>query len=424
MADVFEVPLDFLMDPANHRRHAWDWEGTVREWYSMPYDDAGQERFIWGATAGMLRNFYRLADRLSLQPLRSGHYDWGMSFFAILIALSCWSKPAPWLMTMRCTGALRAWARLVRRNLDAGEPAHGWLAWVLAAGVPALFAGAGLLGVVAASARCWPLSGWSAVLYVTVGFRQFSHHFTDIRQALETGDELGAREKLARWLRVEAASLPRAELLRQVIEHAVLAAHRHVFGVLTCFGVFWVLGLGPAGAIFYRMAEYLSRNWRERADGTPSTAMQKAAKQGWNVVDFVPARVTALGFAIVGNFEESVASWRGEAERFAPGNDGVLLAATSGALGVRLSQTVAADDADSSVEGGFLTERPRRTADLPSGQRGGAGVAQRGAVDAVAGVAHAGALAGLIPVGLQGESGVVRLCRCSAPSVVSRPASL
>lgn len=58
--DVFEVPLAFLMDPVNHRRHAWDWEGSVREWYSMPYDDAGQERFIWGATAGMLRNFYRL----------------------------------------------------------------------------------------------------------------------------------------------------------------------------------------------------------------------------------------------------------------------------------------------------------------------------------------------------------------------------
>ncbi|QCB46364.1 CoA pyrophosphatase [Hydrogenophaga sp. PAMC20947] len=59
VADVFEVPLDFLMDPSNHRRHAWNWEGAVREWYSMPYDDAGQERFIWGATAGMLRNFYR-----------------------------------------------------------------------------------------------------------------------------------------------------------------------------------------------------------------------------------------------------------------------------------------------------------------------------------------------------------------------------
>ena len=61
---VFEVPLDFLMDPANHRRHAFEFEGAVREWYSMPYQEAtsqgAQERFIWGATAGMLRNFYRL----------------------------------------------------------------------------------------------------------------------------------------------------------------------------------------------------------------------------------------------------------------------------------------------------------------------------------------------------------------------------
>ncbi|MES2584695.1 MAG: CoA pyrophosphatase [Pseudomonadota bacterium] len=59
VADVFEVPLDFLMDPANHRRHAVDWAGSRREWLSMPYTDATTERFIWGATAGMLRNFYR-----------------------------------------------------------------------------------------------------------------------------------------------------------------------------------------------------------------------------------------------------------------------------------------------------------------------------------------------------------------------------
>lgn len=58
--DVFEVPLAYLMDPAHHRRHSFEWEGVVREWYSMPYQDGEQERFIWGATAGMLRNFYHL----------------------------------------------------------------------------------------------------------------------------------------------------------------------------------------------------------------------------------------------------------------------------------------------------------------------------------------------------------------------------
>jgi 8-oxo-dGTP pyrophosphatase MutT (NUDIX family) len=59
VADVFEVPLSFLMNPANHRHHTVDWEGERRNWLSMPYRDADRERFIWGATAGMLRNLYR-----------------------------------------------------------------------------------------------------------------------------------------------------------------------------------------------------------------------------------------------------------------------------------------------------------------------------------------------------------------------------
>ena len=64
VADVFEVPLAFLMNPANHRRHAVDVNGATREFLSMPWDghDAqGRPRryFIWGATAAMLRNLYR-----------------------------------------------------------------------------------------------------------------------------------------------------------------------------------------------------------------------------------------------------------------------------------------------------------------------------------------------------------------------------
>lgn len=66
--DVFEVPLSFLMNPAHHRRHVFDWQGKDRHWFSMPYQESrlgsnGEsevvERFIWGATAAMLRNFYR-----------------------------------------------------------------------------------------------------------------------------------------------------------------------------------------------------------------------------------------------------------------------------------------------------------------------------------------------------------------------------
>ena len=59
VADAFEVPLEFLMNPAHHRRHVLDVDGFRREWFSMPYMDGGTERFIWGATAAMLRNLYR-----------------------------------------------------------------------------------------------------------------------------------------------------------------------------------------------------------------------------------------------------------------------------------------------------------------------------------------------------------------------------
>ncbi|HUR88328.1 MAG TPA: CoA pyrophosphatase [Ramlibacter sp.] len=59
VADVFEVPLSFLMNPAHHRRHMIEFGGIRREWFSMPYMDGNTQRFIWGATAGMLRNLYR-----------------------------------------------------------------------------------------------------------------------------------------------------------------------------------------------------------------------------------------------------------------------------------------------------------------------------------------------------------------------------
>ncbi len=61
VADVFEVPFAFLMNPAHHARHDFEFQGHKREWFSMPWQDAqaGRERFIWGATAGMLRNLYR-----------------------------------------------------------------------------------------------------------------------------------------------------------------------------------------------------------------------------------------------------------------------------------------------------------------------------------------------------------------------------
>lgn len=59
VADAFEVPLAFLMNPAHHRRHTVATPSGTREFFSIPYQQGETERFIWGATAGMLRNLYR-----------------------------------------------------------------------------------------------------------------------------------------------------------------------------------------------------------------------------------------------------------------------------------------------------------------------------------------------------------------------------
>jgi adenosylcobinamide-phosphate synthase len=261
-----------------------------------------------------------------------------MSFFAILFALLI-EQVRPLGASNPIHSGLRVWARWVSRNLDAGKPQHGWLAWSLAVLGPSLLALA--IHWVLFVFVGWPVAMvWSVfVLYATLGFRQFSHHFTAIRDALEGGDETRARELLALWQRVDATELPRSEIVRHVIEYSVLAAHRHVFGVLAWFSVLAAFGFGPAGAVLYRMAEFVGRYWRyrSRTQAQPaSEALQSAAARAWSVIDWVPARTTAIAFAVVGSFEEAIDCWRNYAQRFPNDNDGVVLAATSGAVNVRL----------------------------------------------------------------------------------------
>jgi len=261
-----------------------------------------------------------------------------MAFFAILIALVL-EQVRPLTPDNALSAQLRGWLRALVRNVDAGGARHGWLAWALAVVMPALaVAGVNWLAGWLAG---WPLQLLCsvAVLYLTLGFRQFSHHFTAIRDALEADDDERARTLLARWQQLDAATLARGEIARLVIEYSVLAAHRHVFGVLPWFCLTMVLGLGPSGAVLYRCAGFVSSYWRRKAqaaDQPVSPALSQTAAQAWRVLDWLPARATALALAIVGSFEDAIQVWSQHAARFADSNDGVVLAATAGAIGVRL----------------------------------------------------------------------------------------
>jgi adenosylcobinamide-phosphate synthase len=260
-----------------------------------------------------------------------------MGFFAVLAALIIEQlKPLPrdnWVHD-----GVISWVGWTGRNFDAGREHHATVVWCITVLVPAVLA-AVVYVLIAQHSLSFALVFNVFILYLTLGFRQFSHYFTDIRDALERADELQARRLLAEWRHLDASELPRTELLRHVIEHAVLAAHRHVFGVFFWFVALSAVGLGPAGAVLYRLAEFSSRYWafKSRTLDAPANERLMRRSQNWfSVIDHIPARLTAFGFAVVGSFEEAVAGWRRDAGLWLHANEGVLLAAAAGALGVQL----------------------------------------------------------------------------------------
>jgi adenosylcobinamide-phosphate synthase len=255
-----------------------------------------------------------------------------MSFFAVLLALLLEQvKPLPRGNVVH--DALTGWIRGTARNFDAGKDSHAWVVWCITVLVPTIACAA----IYIALAHVNTLLGLAfdvAVLYLTLGFRQFSHYFTDIRTALERGDESLARRLLAEWRHLDASELPASELLRHVIEHSLLAAHRHVFGVFFWFVLFSTFGFGAAGAVLYRLAEFVSRYWSYRSGNAGIAVNERLAELSlrlFHLLDYVPARLTASGFAVVGNFEEAVNCWRRDATLWKHDNEGVILAAAAGA---------------------------------------------------------------------------------------------
>ncbi|MFY9185177.1 CobD/CbiB family protein [Limnohabitans sp.] len=283
-----------------------------------------------------------------------------MSFFAILLALVL-EQAHPLNPVNAIYTAVKRWVAWVARTFDAGVRHQAWITWGITVMGPAL------LAMLVHWALEWSL-GWLlavvwnvALLYVTLGFRQFSHHFTAIREALENGDENQARELLAEWQQVQVGQIPRSEIVRHVIEFSMIAAHRHVFGVFFWYAALSIIGLGPVGAVVYRLTELAQRLWQEpTTDGSVvSEALRSVASRAWQAMDWLPSRMTALGFAIVGSFEDAMDGWRNHAQNFPEDNDGVILAATAGAINIRLGgaalQQDNADDDNQEMTGGSST---------------------------------------------------------------------
>ena len=265
-----------------------------------------------------------------------------MNFFAVLLALLFEQlKPLPHGNPVH--NSVIEWVRWTGRNFDAGRDHHAIVVWCITVLGPALLAWALHLAISHFSVFL-ALVFDVVMLYLTLGFPQFSHYYTDIRDALERGDEIEARRMLAEWRHLDATELPRTELLRHVIEHSLLAAHRHVFGVFFWFVLLSTLGMGPAGAVLYRMAEFAGRYWAFKSrttDAPTNQRLMEVSRRVFGWIDHVPARLTAAGFAIVGNFEEAVNGWRRDAGLWRHANEGIILASAAGALGLQLGGSAA-----------------------------------------------------------------------------------
>ncbi len=262
-----------------------------------------------------------------------------MSLLAILVALGLEQWRA-----FRWRGAVeRGFVRYVRgieRRLNGGTMELGILATLAALGPPvAVAAGAYWL-----LSTLHPLLGFAwnvAVLYLLMGFRRFSHAYTAVAGALEAGDVIRARRALHAWRGGDTSELSTQEVVRLSIERGLTDSYRQVFATL-----FWFTVLpGPAGAVLYRAAANLAQQWRGDAPGADTTPMTRAlnafgapARRLLWLLDWIPVRLTALSFAIVGDFEDAVYCWRTQARSWAGEeggvHTGVLLASGAGAMGV------------------------------------------------------------------------------------------
>jgi adenosylcobinamide-phosphate synthase len=269
-----------------------------------------------------------------------------MTLISIVIALMLEQLHA--LSVQRVVGVpVARMAAFLEDKFNDGGWNHGVIAWTLGVALPAVLMALAYILLLHFQPLLAFLLG-IGVLYLTMGFRQFSHFFTGIHLALRIGEVDQARQMLAQWRGRSADRLTASEVARLAIEQALLSSHRHVFAPLLWFAL-----LGPGGALLYRLAQALDEHWGER-DETEFGQFGRFARQAFLWIDWIPLRVTAASFAVVGDFEDAVHCWRTQADRWPDGGSGILLASGAGALGVRLGMPVH----DAIQEMGEVGDRP------------------------------------------------------------------
>ncbi|QNK00169.1 adenosylcobinamide-phosphate synthase CbiB [Dyella telluris] len=219
-------------------------------------------------------------------------------------------------------------ARFIESHGHADRRVAGVLAWGLA--VLPLVAVTGLLEVWWRRAAPWL---WFAlevvVLYLVIGLRSLADHALPVARALTEGDLAGARTAVGRMVSRDTFALDDTRVAAAATESVLENGNDAVFGAL-----FWFALLGAPGAVLYRLANTLDAMWGYRTERYECYGW--AAARIDDVLNFLPARLTALSYVLLGDAPRAWRCWRVQATRWDSPNAGPVMASGAGALGVQL----------------------------------------------------------------------------------------
>ena len=204
-----------------------------------------------------------------------------------------------------------------------GGRGQGVLAWCLAV-LPLTL----LVGLLAQL----PVIGWCVqvlALYLAIGLRSLAEHAEPIAEALEAGDLPRAREQVGRIVSRDTSALDEEGVARAASESMLENGSDAVFAAL-----FWFILAGPAGVVLYRLSNTLDAMWGYRTPRFLSFGW--AAARLDDALNYLPARLVALTYALCGQTALARRCWREQAASWDSPNAGPVMAAGAGALGLAL----------------------------------------------------------------------------------------
>jgi adenosylcobinamide-phosphate synthase len=240
------------------------------------------------------------------------------------------------------------------KRLNAGDRNSGIAAWL--ALVAAVMVPAALVTMLAKAIH--PLALWLlnvAVMYGSLRFLATISSLGAIEKALRAGEVAAAANYLALWQGEPLESPDAGTVARLAAEHTLREAHQGTFALL-----FWFLVLpGPLGLVLYPLALRAAQSWEHLVEPDERDFGWFAAR-AWAVIDWVPQRISAFTFALVGDFEDALYCWRTQATQWLRPEEGIVLASGAGALSVRLGEPIETP--------GGLVSRPALGVGEPAGE--------------------------------------------------------